>query len=873
MRTHKRFLVAAASVALTVAAHTALATVRDDVAYPGVVTNKWVGESRSNWGSAANWSLGHVPYIQNGISLSDGEYIMFESPTTVGIINDDKAANAKGGDGGDSLFANGIIVGENAGAVTLDSGWYSSYLWLRRQDNRPTIINYSEETLVITVPIRITYGWSDPRINYNAIGVYPGVRYDREFYARSEYSGGTDPFVFYNPETPASDNGNVKLNTSEFDGNAIFDNHPVVIESGHVVKVDGVNGNLYVGAKSDNKLVYSSTAKLSVTGRLEVVNGAKLNVSGFADCTGEIVLKNAIVTTAEMLPGATIIGIGTTTLEAVSGYTLAFSNAEADKICFSSFFTQSSSGAYLADSTLKIAKTSVFNGPDASNFKMYDYSGITLKDGVSADEAFTFEIDDTTDDDYYIVTPKLASITYLGKVPLTAAYVADNDGNMTNATRVVLAKSLFDGAPTAADFEISGISGVTPAVKPLLAVSVGEEGDNYVVTVTPAMFITMKGSNAYNSDWTAADLWNGGYPIEAGSHYLVQGSGHRLNTDMNNNESTFAGASLTFTGTSSGTCWLGIKSADSYFENIFLGAHGLISFNNGRFRDGKQHIHGKIYIGEDTYGAAAYIKASESNTYVVDSDISGTGELRISTDGGSHYPSIEINGDNSQYFGKLIFEYNGTEYVTNIIGTANALGGNPTEEMNDGVRIDNSTLRVTDDIELTTTNRNFKFHHAARIAVDEGKTFTIPSKFKFDSSFTSLTKFGDGTLALAGDNSAASGTITVSEGALIAANAKSAGRMTVSVAEGASASLPSVEPTDAETADRKFAAKDWLFVPDGSALNTPDENIALMTERGWIVPANYGLGKWRTKLGQYAVDGGVMLTVSGKLPGFAIVIR
>lgn len=878
MRTNMKLQVLLALIGVAGFTQTLFATVREDVVYPGVVTNKWVGESGSNWGNAANWSQGSVPYIQNGVSLTNGEYVMFESPATIEVTNDDKAPNAAGGDVDGGLFANGIIVGENAGSVTINSGWWSTKLWLRRQDNRPTIINYSTETLVITIPIQITYGWNDPRINYNAIGVYPGVDYNRNFYARSEYSGGTDPFVFYDPATPEADSGKIKLDTSVFNANATFDNHPVVIETGHTVKVNGAGGSFYVGGRVENpkdvfNLVYSDTAKLSVTGRLEVVNNAELKVSGFADCIGEIVLKNARVTAAEMLPGATIIGTGTTTLEAVSGYTLAFSSDAADKIGFSPNFTESSGGAYIADSVLKIVKSSVSAAPEASNFKICDYSGITLKDGVSADEAFTFEIDDTSDAEYYIVTPKFKSLNDLASMTLTAAYAADDVGNMTNATRVVLAKSLFDEAPTAEDFEISKITGITPAVKPLLSVSVGEEGDNYVVTITPEKFVTMKGSNAYNSDWTATGLWNGEYSIEDGMHYLVQGAGHRLNSLLGAAEATFAGSSLTFTGNSSGTCWLGLKSGENHIGNVYLGAHGVISFNNGGFKDNKQFIDGKIYIGEDTDGAAAYIRASETHTYVVNSDISGYGELRISTDGGSHFPSIEINGDNSQYFGKLIFEYNGTEYVTNIIATANALGGNPAKEMDDGVRIDNTTLHVTDDVELTTTNRNFKFHHDARIEVDDGKTFMIPSKFKFDSSFNSFTKLGAGTLVVSGDNSAAEATVNVSEGALVAASARAVGRMTADVEEGAIATLPVVVLTAAEAASRGFAAKDWVFVPDGSMSNTPEENLALMTGRGWACPYNYGLEKWLTTLDQYAVDGGVMLTVSGKRAGLTIFVR
>jgi hypothetical protein len=47
-----------------------------------------------------------------------------------------------------------------------------------------------------------------------------------------------------------------------------------------------------------------------------------------------------------------------------------------------------------------------------------------------------------------------------------------------------------------------------------------------------------------------------------------------------------------------------------------------------------------------------------------------------------------------------------------------------------------------------------------------------------------------------------------------------------------------------------------------------------MTDRGWQVLKKYGLeNRWLAEIGQHAVDGGVMLTVSGKIRSFAVVIR
>lgn len=779
-------------------------------------TYEWTGSAPDsgvyNWLTAENWT-----------SSNGGTTIPGNEDTAVFSQRDDYAVTI-------NVSANGtqpvqaIYVSEGAGALTIRTGqgwWTERMLQFRKDTGNPSITNFlNKSSKPVTFfgaedsNLRVTVGnaWGECKFG-------PGAVYDLPFSV-------TDTKVRFVGQAEARTD-NEEMNKSVFKKTA--DIKTADIGMNHWVEVFGT---------------FTVAEDVAVNGKL-ILNGGVMSCATITQGEGgEVEVKGEAILNAGSINGNIFTFTPTFSM---TGYEVT------------------------SDTTLKIAKSGLSSAPTTANFVVGAYSGIALKDGVSADDAFTVDIDDTTDADYYIVKPKVVSIVYLGMIPLTAAYVADDSGNMTNATRVVLAKSLFDDAPAATDFEIVGVSGLTPAVKPLLGVSVDEIGDNYVVTVTPTMFVTMKGSNAYNSDMTAEGLWNGGYSIEAGMHYLVQGSGHRLNTELDNNESTFVGASLTFTGNSSGTCWLGIKSADSYFENIFLGAHGLISFNNGRFRDGKQYIHGKIYIGEDTEGAAAYIKASESNTYVVDSDISGSGELRISTDGGSHHPSIEINGNNSQYLGKLILEYNGTEYVTNIIATANALGGNPAEEMDDGVRIDNSTLRVTDDIELTTTNRNFKFHHDARIAVDEGKTFTIPSKLKFDSSFTSLTKLGAGTLKLTGDNSAVvNKTITVSEGSLVAANPYAAGGIAVTGGTGTLYSLS--EPSDGS---RVIAEQPLLFIPGASVSADATENVASAVARGWAFStANYGLkDSWKVVLTQVEVDGGVLIIATAKKPGFVTVIR
>ena len=806
MRAQKRFLVAAAVVALTVVAHTALAD-----AY----TYDWTGAEPENgvynWLTADNWKSS-----DGGTATPDNEDTAVFSKLEDYTVTVNVSANG-------TQFVQAIYVSKGAGALTIRTGqgwWSTRTLQFRKDTNNPSITNFINKS---SNPVTF-FGANDSNLRItvgNAWGQCkfgPGAIYDLPF------SVPDTKVWFVGQAEPRTDN--VEMNKSVFKKTAEVCDADIGLN--HWVEVSGT---------------FTVTNTLAVTGKL-ILNGGTMSCLTITQAEGgEVEVKGVVTLTADSVSGN------------VFTFTPAFSMIGYD---------------LTSDTTLKIAKSGLAAAPTSANFKIGSFSGLALKDGVSADDAFSFEIDDTTDPDYYIVTPKLVSITYLGTIPLTASYVADDDGNMTNATRVVLAKSLFDGAPTAADFELSGVSGVTPAVKPLLAVSVGEEGDNYVVTVTPAMFVT---STPGTHAWTNPEAWNDGGAAQSGKHYLIA-QGRIDSTDAIDESNTFPGDSLT-------VCSGGIfsmKGITHVVNNLYLGENAQVVFNNQNTAKNRgQFLEGNIYVGGDTAASPAKIGGTETYTYRLNSTISGEGQLQV----GSWYrgwgeptfnPTVEVNGDNSGFMGKLTVK---SDYATLpaivVFSSATAFGGNFETELTDGVKLDNATLLITNDLTFTALNRGFQFVNTPTIEVGEDKTFTISSKVSFDSA--AFAKTGAGTLVFAGDNSAANKTITVSEGSIVAASAKAAGRMAVSAAEGASASLPSVELTDAEVAARKIVDKDWLFVPDGSASDTADENLARMTGRGWSVPDNYGLAKWRTTLGQYAVDGGVMLTVSGKLPGYAVMIR
>ena len=144
----KTLVLALASFAVTI-----WAAPNGDV-YNGVVTNTWTGTAGTAWEAASNWSLNQVPYIQWSGSNTDGQYALF-NPSEALTVQVPSTALSNEGTTDKGIFANGLIISSGAAQVTIESGWYTSSFYLRRQNNRPTIINYSSNRLRLNVPVAI----------------------------------------------------------------------------------------------------------------------------------------------------------------------------------------------------------------------------------------------------------------------------------------------------------------------------------------------------------------------------------------------------------------------------------------------------------------------------------------------------------------------------------------------------------------------------------------------------------------------------------------------------------------------------------------------------------------------------------------------
>lgn len=444
---------------------------------------------------------------------------------------------------------------------------------------------------------------------------------------------------------------------------------------------------------------------------------------------------------------------------------------------------------------------------------------------------------------------------------------------------------------TAEDFEVAlqnifavdSIVSVEPSESGLQKVTISIQDDYAYLTTNQRE----KGSGS----WSDSDVWTNStgvvVPLATGSKFVVDGHGSQFWVRTpGDRELTFPGDALIVQGGKADSAEpfqkaaLGLKGQTIEVGDLRLGESGGIGFlSYDNEQSAGQTLTGGIYVAGETAAKPAYIFGSGNYTNRINAAISGSGQLRI-TPYDKKCTTFDLNGDNSDYTGEMRLDfYPTTDYYPTIrVTSANALGGNPSSQNLNALRLNASRLEILDDVSMTAENRVLNVMRSSQLYVADGKTFTIASPLYFDSSTTDsnlLRKLGGGDFVLTAQALSA-GTIKVEEGRVVAADPYAAAGIEIDSESEGEAILPSLADavTVEETAARRFEAKDWLFVPNGSIESAATDNLARVTTRGWKIPANYGTpGKWRTTLGQYAVEGGVMLTVTGKISGMTLIIR
>ena len=419
---------------------------------------------------------------------------------------------------------------------------------------------------------------------------------------------------------------------------------------------------------------------------------------------------------------------------------------------------------------------------------------------------------------------------------------------------------------TAADFQEIPASG---GVATITVLDDAEDSTLQVVTVTYPNYVTFTTTGIGDNDtfyMNTTTKWSNNAVAQSSYDYLVapNAATYLRSSKPSSDVVKFNGKSLTLKGASSSKEALAMQKCTSaeFDKLVFLDYSGYRLGGNGSNSNGKTHtVKGNLVVASETvtfYSEASRIFSHESGS------ISGDGALKLAM-AGTTDGIFQLYQDNSGFTGTI--EVNGTG-TTAKFDDADGVGGNPDVVQEKGLNIAYGTVEftATEALIIDQPNRGLYTYVSGTISNAYDVTWMGPVGFSNDAT---LTKKGDGKLILAGRSTAA-GTIAVSEGAVVAANPYAAGLITVT----GTAMLPSLTLTAEEESAKKFAAKDWLFVPDGDANKTPVENLALMTARGWMVPKNYDLAsRWATTLSQVTVEGGVMLKVSGRVRGFVIIIH
>ena len=200
------------------------------------------------------------------------------------------------------------------------------------------------------------------------------------------------------------------------------------------------------------------------------------------------------------------------------------------------------------------------------------------------------------------------------------------------------------------------------------------------------------------------------------------------------------------------------------------------SFDDLRLYDGatwmmangaSQSLAGKIRVHATDTRPAVFVGFWDRSETIT-AELVGDGTLCFvgSRDSGHvdmpYLTTYNLFGDNSRFVGALDFcpdpryvsnaNYkllsDESNYSTNVIQSASALGGEPPEPTYNSVRLrGTSILRIAKDVDYVRTNRGTYVEFAPRLVVDADKTFTLDTPKTFNGK---LRKYGAGTLVWGG---------------------------------------------------------------------------------------------------------------------------
>lgn len=290
------------------------------------------------------------------------------------------------------------------------------------------------------------------------------------------------------------------------------------------------------------------------------------------------------------------------------------------------------------------------------------------------------------------------------------------------------------------------------------------------------------------------------------------------------NPRVFPGYALALNGSN-----LDFYKADNVISNLII----LGSVNIFNYGGGVERLSGHVTMSSGTGSAMFY--GNDGRTLIVDSDISGTGNVKIMLSG-TTVSYVRFGGDNSAYAGAVIASSGGkaseTAYICFSCPTAASLGGPMADWTYNGHELGHY-LHFYPDRSMTLERKNcglFVSSPAYICCTNEDITLSVKEKITWKGR---LTKLGSGTLALGGSAPAFvtkdgtvpmanSNVLAVAEGRLKPLSADAFTGVAVSMSEGTTIALDL--PEDLTSGVGKYGMK---LTGAGSALTLPTDGVTV----------------------------------------------
>lgn len=384
-------------------------------------------------------------------------------------------------------------------------------------------------------------------------------------------------------------------------------------------------------------------------------------------------------------------------------------------------------------------------------------------------------------------------------------------------------------APTGVTLDVDDFVLDCPVLVPVYDLYVGTEGERSVLKLKQHGPVVWQDTGDGTSDktthsFTYGDHWRDGLPPD-GTKVSYSESAMRA---LGANPVIFPGYALVKNGNQ-----IFLYNEQNVISNLHVTGNGMTRIwdNSGKACG----LYGKVRTLALNAEATLDLISRQKSVFTIGSDLSGDMTLRL-RHGDGDASTLRLEGDNAGYSGRIVV-FSDTVGTTEETGLkvactqSSSLGGEMPTWTYDGVRLgDGMTLEAENSLELAAANRGIFLDGAAYAMAAEGVELSVTERLTWKGS---LTKRGDGTLALGGaapffetDGGTTpipgNNALTIADGALKPLSADAFRKLAVTMEAGTAIRLG--VPSDA-TSD--LAMYGMRLTEEGSSLALPADGVVV----------------------------------------------